>query len=260
MSNINQLSSAIKFALFVGAASGFATASAIAQEATTETKTLEAVEVTGSKIKRVDAETAAPVQVITRAEIEKTGLTNVFDVLNNITASDGSGLSTVTTQTNGSDGTQTISLRGLGASRTLVLVDGHRWISIDGIVDTTTIPIAIVERIDVLKEGASAIYGSDAIAGVINIITRKNFEGAQAGMSYGQYSKGDGGQTGVDLTIGANGERSNVVVGLNYTNYESVMASDRFISRTSRIGCAPIANNRSCGSAFSEFGDRKSVV
>lgn len=250
MSNINQLSGAIKFALFVGATASMASVSAFAQDA----KEIEAVEVTGSRIKRVDAETSQPIQVITRADIEKTGLTNVFDILNNITASDGSGLSTVTTQTNGSDGAQTISLRGLGASRTLVLVDGKRWVSEDGIVDTTTIPVAIVERIDVLKDGASAIYGSDAIAGVINIITRKNYDGAQVGVSYGQYAPGDGSQKAIDVTIGATGERSNVVFGASFTEYEPVMAGDRAISRVSRPGCTDPANSGSCGSFYSEYG------
>ncbi len=251
MSNINQLSGAIKFALFVGATASMASVSAFAQD---EAKEIEAVEVTGSRIKRVDAETSQPIQVITRADIEKTGLTNVYDILNNITASDGSGLSTVTTQTNGSDGAQTISLRGLGASRTLVLVDGKRWVSEDGIVDTTTIPVAIVERIDVLKDGASAIYGSDAIAGVINIITRKNYDGAQVGLSYGQYAPGDGAQKAIDVTVGASGERTNVVVGASFTEYEPVFAGDRAISQHSRPGCTTPISNSGCGSFFSENG------
>lgn len=250
MSNINQLSGAIKFALFVGATASLASVSAFAQD----TKEIEAVEVTGSRIKRVDAETSQPIQVITRADIEKTGLTNVFDILNNITASDGSGLSTVTTQTNGSDGAQTISLRGLGATRTLVLVDGKRWVSEDGVVDTTTIPVAIVERIDVLKDGASAIYGSDAIAGVINIITRKNYDGAQVGVSYGQYTPGDGAQKSIDVTIGATGERSNVVFGASFTEYEPVFAGNRDISATSVVGCNAIAQSGLCGSFYSENG------
>ena len=98
MSNVTKLSDAIKFALFVGAASSAASVTAFAQEKD-EAKTLDRVEVTGSRIKRVDAETTQPVAVVTRADIEKSGLTNVFDILNNITSSDGSGLSTTTTQT-----------------------------------------------------------------------------------------------------------------------------------------------------------------
>ncbi|MFZ9347183.1 MAG: TonB-dependent receptor plug domain-containing protein, partial [Arenimonas sp.] len=222
MSNVTKLSDAIKFALFVGAASSAASVTAFAQEKD-EAKTLDRVEVTGSRIKRVDAETTQPVAVVTRADIEKSGLTNVFDILNNITSSDGSGLSTTTTQTNGSDGSQNISLRGLGSDRTLVLVDGKRWITdIDGSVDLSTIPVAIIERIDVLKDGASAVYGSDAIAGVVNIITRKNFEGAQVGVSYGQTQKGDGAQRATDVTIGAASERASGVLSVSYSEQKEI--------------------------------------
>jgi iron complex outermembrane receptor protein len=235
MSNINQLSSAIKFALFVGATATLATASAFAQEAAKE---IDAVNVVGSKIKRiVDEETAQPVQVLTRADIERTGLNNVYEILNSITSSDGSGLSTVTTQTNGSDGSQQVSLRGLGAQRTLVLVDGKRWVTdIDGTVDFSTIPVAIIQRIEVLKDGASAIYGSDAIAGVINIVTRKDYDGAQAGLYYGQTTKSDGGRRGADLTIGAKGERTNGVLSISHTSQESIFAADREISQYPLFG------------------------
>ncbi len=237
MSNTTKLAGAIKFALIVGAASSVASVSAFAQEKE-EAKSLDRVEVTGSRIKRVDAETTQPVAVVTRADIEKSGLTNVFDILNNITSSDGSGLSTTTTQTNGSDGSQQISLRGLGAERTLVLVDGKRWITdIDGTVDLSTIPVAIIERIDVLKDGASAIYGSDAIAGVVNIITRKNFEGAQFGASYGQTAKGDGAQKSADITIGAAGERSSGVLSVSYSEQDAIYAGDRNISDEPYQGC-----------------------
>lgn len=255
MSNTSKLAGAIKFALFVGAASSVASVSAFAQEKDAA-KTLDRVEVTGSRIKRVDAETTQPVAVVTRADIEKSGLTNVFDILNNITSSDGSGLSTTTTQTNGSDGSQQISLRGLGSQRTLVLVDGKRWVTdLDGIVDLSTIPVAIIERIDVLKDGASAIYGSDAIAGVVNIITRKNFEGAQVAASYGQTQKGDGAQKSGELTIGAAGERTSGVISLSYSEQEAIFAGDREISSEPLYGCFEYYGGI-CpfGSSSSQFG------
>lgn len=237
MSKINQLSNAIKFALFVGASASLATASAFAQDKE-DTAELKPVEVIGSRIKRVDAETTQPVAVITRADIEKTGATNVYDILNNITSSDGSGLSTVTTQTNGSDGAQQISLRNLGAERTLVLVDGKRWITdIDGVVDLSTIPLAIIERIDILKDGASAIYGSDAIAGVVNIVTRRAYEGAQIGVSYGQTSEGDGAVKTADITIGASGERSAGVLSISHSSQDPIFAGDRAISSEPFAGC-----------------------
>lgn len=243
MSNVTKLSDAIKFALFVGAASSAASVTTFAQDAAEEAKTLDRVEVTGSRIKRVDAETAQPVTVITRADIEKSGVTNVFDLLNAVTASDGSGLSNVTTQTNGSDGSQFISLRGLGSQRTLVLVDGKRWpTDINGQSDLSTIPLAIIERVDVLKDGASATYGSDAIAGVVNLITRKNYEGAQLGLQYGQFEPGDGANTSFDFTIGAAGERTSGVVSVSYTQQNEVFAGDRKISATPLWGSSIYGN------------------
>ncbi|MFN8768866.1 MAG: TonB-dependent receptor plug domain-containing protein [Lysobacteraceae bacterium] len=265
MSNIKQLSGAIRFALFAGAATVLA-APAFAQDqqaSEEEAKTLDRVEVTGSLIRSADIETTQPVQVITRAEIAKTGLNNVYEVLNNITSSDGTGLSTVTTQTNGSDGSQQISLRGLGADRTLILVDGKRWASdIDGTVDLSTIPLAIIERIDVLKDGASAIYGSDAIAGVVNIITRKDYDGAQAGAYFGQTTKGDGTRTAFDATIGAAGERSSAVISASYSDQDPIFARDRTISQQPEPGCDVLLATRPtdpfagfCGSGFNEWGN-----
>ena len=283
MSNVTKLSDAIKFALFVGAASSAASVSALAQNAaaTEEATTLDRVEVTGSRIKKVDSETAQPVTVITRADIEKTGVTNVYDLLQAVTASDGSGLSNVTTQTNGSDGSQYVSLRGLGSQRTLVLVDGKRWpVNVNGQSDLSTIPLAIIERIDILKDGASATYGSDAIAGVVNLITRKNYEGAQVGLQYGQFDPGDGANTAFDFTIGAAGERTSGVISMSYTDQESVFAADRKISSVplwgnslygrvydgNRSDCmyylnnpnnfpgAPLGNIAACGSGSGQYG------
>jgi iron complex outermembrane receptor protein len=185
----NLLSDAVRYGLAAGAVgiAGLASMSAFAQDATstpapdtTKAKNLDRVEVLGSRIKRaVDTEPTAPVTTLTRADIEQTGLTSTYDIINHISASDGTGLSTVTTATNGSDGSQQISLRNLGAQRTLILVDGKRWpTNIAGVVDVSSIPVAVIERIEVLKDGASTIYGSDAIAGVINIITRKKYDGA----------------------------------------------------------------------------------
>lgn len=282
MSNTTKLSSAIKFALFVGAASSVATVSAFAQEAATDAKTLDRVEVTGSRIKKVDSESSQPVTVITRADIEKSGVTNVYDLLQAVTASDGSGLSNVTTQTNGSDGSQYVSLRNLGSQRTLVLVDGKRWpTNAANQSDLSTIPLAIIERVDILKDGASATYGSDAIAGVVNLITRKNYEGAQLGIQYGQFEPGDGANTAFDFTIGAAGERTSGVVSVSYTKQNEVYAGNRDISKYPYYGKAstfdydagnipndPIAypyyagaaypanpnNGKSCADAFSGNG------
>lgn len=230
----NKLRDAISFAL-VSTTALAGTGAAFAQE--TE-KELDTVVVTGSRIPRsADVEGTSPVLTLDRAAIEATGLTSVGDILFNITASDGGALRNITTSTNGSDGTQNISLRGLGSTRTLLLVNGRRWVTQgDGDVDLNTIPISTVERIEVLKDGASAIYGSDAIAGVINIITRKNFDGAEANAYIGGYTKGDGVQQSYDFTIGSNGDRWNAVVNLAYQDQEPVYAGDRTISSVPNYG------------------------
>ena len=153
-------------------------APALAQNAVDDkTTTLDRIEITGSRIRSVDVETSQPVLVLTRQDIEKQGLTSVADVLKRIPAN---GATMNTTVNNGGDGSATVNLRNLGADRTLVLVNGRRWVSgLTGTVDLNTIPTAVIERIEVLKDGASSIYGSDAIAGVVNIITRSDFDGTE---------------------------------------------------------------------------------
>ncbi len=275
----NLLSDAVRYGLVAGTVgfAGLASMSALAQDTTAKTDSTKAkevgrVEVIGSRIKRsVDTEPTAPVTTMTRADIAQTGLTSTFDVLNHLSASDGTGLSTVTTQTNGSDGSQSISLREMGAQRTLVLVDGKRWpTDANGIVDLSSIPVAIIERVEVLKDGASAIYGSDAIAGVINIVTRKRFEGAELSWYYGQTSHGDGEQDSESVTIGANGDRTNAVISLSRSAQKTISAGARSRTDANIYGCDQILADYNpstvygpedphrlagkCGSLISQFG------
>ena len=253
-----KLREAIGFALALSAIAGSGAAFAQTTPATDEpSEELDRITVTGSRIQRaVDSETTSPVLVIGREEIASTGLTSVGDVLFNITASDGGALRNVTTSTNGSDGTQNISLRGLGATRTLVLVNGRRWVTQGGgVVDLNTIPISVVERIEVLKDGASAIYGSDAIAGVINVITRKNFEGGEAKAYLGQYNAGDGFQQAYDFTLGSNTERVNTVFSLSYTKQEPVFSKDRKRTEVPVFGGGNLRSAGAFGSGFNEFGN-----
>jgi iron complex outermembrane recepter protein len=251
----NTLRDAITFALAAGTTALVGTGAAYAQDSDKEGQELDRVTVIGSRIPRAaETEGTAPVLVLDRTAIEQTGLTSVGDVLFNLTASDGGALRNITTSTNGSDGTQNISLRGLGAQRTLVLVNGRRWVSQGGgVVDLNTIPIAVVERIEVLKDGASAIYGSDAIAGVINIITRTNFDGAEASVYMGSYTKGDGFQEAYDFTIGADSDRWNAVVGLSYTKNDPVFAGDREQSEVPVFGGGQIQSGGAFGSGSPPF-------
>ena len=251
----NKLRDAISFAL-VGATALAGTGVAFAQDTPSEDD-LDTVVVTGSRIRvATDVEGISPVLTIDRAAIEATGLTSIGDILFNITASDGGALRNVTTGTNGSDGTQNISLRGLGSTRTLLLVNGRRWVTQGGgDVDLNTIPISVVERIEVLKDGASAIYGSDAIAGVINVITKKNFDGAEASAYIGSYSKGDGLQQSYDFTVGSNSDRWNAVLSLGYQSQQPVYAGDREISSVPDFGGGDLASGGLYGSGFNANGN-----
>jgi len=203
---------------------------------------LDRVEVTGTRIKRAEIEGQVPVHTLTRSEIERTGLTSIGEVLQQLTGSgsalnakfnssgnfgfppDGSGVGA---------GSAQVDLRHLGAKRVLVLVDGIRWVNessasgVGSATDLNTIPLAIVERIEVLEDGASSLYGSDAIAGVVNIITRRSFDGGQVTLNYGQYGKGDGTQRGVDLAWGTQGDRYSVFLGASWTKQDEVLARTR---------------------------------
>jgi iron complex outermembrane receptor protein len=154
------------------------------------------IEVTGSAVRRVDAETALPVQVITKQEIARTGVTSTESLLQSISALSSSG-STSNAQGAGltTYGNSTLSLRGLEAARTLVLVNGRRlatFASGSAAVNVNSIPLAAIERIEILKDGASSIYGSDAMAGVVNFILTKSMSGVELG-AYSSAPSGDGG-------------------------------------------------------------------
>jgi len=182
---------------------------ALAQNAPTQN--LERVEITGSSIKRIESETSLPVQVITRDAIEKTGAVTVEQLLNTVTALSSSGQTPaagVSSATTG--GISGISLSGLNSTRTLVLLNGRR-IAPYGIgftndnvsVDVNSIPLAAVERVEILKDGASAVYGSDAIAGVVNFILRKDFTGGEVTGYYGDTTAGGASVNRASLLWGA---------------------------------------------------------
>jgi len=186
---MKKLSGALVQALGAGVAVSVIVTAAHAQQA----QRIEKIEVTGSNIKRVDQETVAPVEIITRDQIERTGQATVAELLRNIPANTGGsfGESFSNSFASGASG---ISLRGLGQKTTLVLLNGRRTAGYgfaqnlqDSFVDLNSIPSSAVERIEILKDGASAIYGSDAIAGVVNIILRKDYRGVEISGQAGYY-------------------------------------------------------------------------
>jgi len=171
----NPLAAAIRYALGAGAAAGLAVTAApsFAQEQDEDSADLGRVQVTGSRILRTEIEQANPVTSFDREDLTRTSAANLGELIQRLaTENTGNPLNTATN--NGGNGAVTVDLRGFG--RTLVLINGRRIV--DG-GDFQTMPLAMVERVDILKTGASAIYGVDAVAGVVNVITRTNFQGAE---------------------------------------------------------------------------------
>ena len=204
------------------------------QDASEEEAAMEEVIVTGSRIKGVSPlEAVNPVVSIGEEQIEFTGSVNVYDILNEIPQAGPATYSRASTNFSvGASGQQTIDLRGLGEARTLTLVSGRRWVGgIPGtnIVDLNSIPSDLIERMEVSTGGASAVYGSDAVAGVVNIILKKDFEGFNFEMMQGAYEKGDGDTNLYSLTAGSNFDdgRGNVIFNLRYDEQGGVMARDR---------------------------------
>lgn len=218
---------AVRFALLAAPVSavGFSSV-AVAQE---ETARVERIEVTGSRIQRQDMETASPVTVIDAAAIRMEGFTSVDQLLQAQTSMAGAAVGSTTN--NGADGVAQVDLRGMGSQRTLVLLNGRRMVNsgsgADSAVDLNSIPVAMIARVEILKDGASAIYGSDAIAGVVNIITKKDFEGFQVDLNGSSTDKGDGETGELSALYGFSTDRGNYTFGAAYSDRKGVIQADR---------------------------------
>ncbi|PWK54011.1 TonB-dependent receptor domain-containing protein [Pleionea mediterranea] len=218
--NSNPIAKAVRTALLAGTAAALAIPAAYAAEAEDEG---EKVVITGSRIQRVDIEGANPVTVITRDQIENTSATNFGEFLQTMPSSSGSPLGTTTN--NGGNGSVSIDLRGLGTGRTLVLVNGKR--PVDG-GDLQTIPMVIVERVEILKDGASSVYGADAVAGVVNIITRSDFEGTEVEVEYSDTFDIDGASDRFRLSFvsGASHNKGNITFGAQWDKQQGIFQGD----------------------------------
>jgi outer membrane receptor protein involved in Fe transport len=205
---------------------------------------VEEILVTGSRIRRLDLTTAAPVTVLSKEQIQASGKVSIGDFLQTL-PEQANAINTGTN--NGGDGAVRISLRSLGTARTLVLLNGRRvqpgGTGADGSVDLNTIPAAVVERIEVLKDGASAVYGSDAISGVVNIITRRNWTGAEATAFAGTSSRGDATIYDVAATAGTSNDKGGVLFSAGYYQQAKSMAGDRDFSKYQWFFDATGANN-----------------
>ncbi len=202
---------------------------------------VEAIVVTGSRIARPDLSANSPISVVTGETLKLTGSTSVEDYLRNLPqVVPGIGGQT----NNGSGGAATIDLRNLTEQRTLVLVDGKRFVPYDreGIVDVNMIPAALIKRVDVVTGGASAVYGSDAIAGVVNFILDDRFEGIRADAQYGLTQRGDGRQFDGSITVGQSFSegRGNIVINAGYTKEAALTQAKRRYSEFA-LGQADLA-------------------
>ncbi|MDP9422066.1 MAG: TonB-dependent receptor [Pseudomonadota bacterium] len=192
----------------------------------------EAIVVTGSRIRRTDLAGVGPATVVTAESIENTGVVNIETVLQRLPANAGfAGNQTSSYWTSNGYGTAQVNLRGLGIKRTLVLLNNRRLVAggtgANSSPDLNMIPVSIISRIDVLKDGASAIYGADAVAGVVNIVANTEFEGFGIGGRAGITEKGDGADYTVDLTWGLQRERGGIVAAVTYQKTRAVNMASR---------------------------------
>lgn len=203
---------------------------------------VEGKQVTGSRIRRSYLMGASPIDVISQPELAASGAQTLGEFLKFIPTVAGN--STSTAVSNGGDGTATVTLRGLPANNTLVLLNGQRT-AYSGLagdaIDLNSIPPAAVERIEILKDGASAVYGSDAIAGVVNIILKSTFEGFQFEQFYGETSRSDLETATTNLLWGSKTDTTSFMLAASYFNQEGILSRDREISRS--------ANNTAKGGA-----------
>ena len=235
---IKKLSSAVRLAFSLGAVIAIGASSAAFAEdqpaqnspspATTQKKAadLQTVIVTGSHIRRVDLETASPVITIDRAAIQASGKVTLGDLVQQLPVMTG-GNTNPQVNNGGGDGSSSINMRGLGPQRTLILVDGQRLMS----TDPNAIPAEAVERIEVLTSGASAVYGSDAIGGVVNFILRKDYQGATFTANFGESDHDDGAQSGYTFTFGQASDKGSIMAGINYNKQDGVEAGSRDFSK-----------------------------
>jgi outer membrane receptor protein involved in Fe transport len=194
-----------------------------------ESAQVEEIVVTGSRIARPDLVSSSPVASVGEKELQQSGVVNTENLLNTLPQAVPGITSTVN---NGSNGTATVNLRGLGSNRTLVLVDGKRQTptTAAGSVDLNLIPPALIKRIEVLSGGGSAVYGSDAIAGVVNFIMKTDFEGLELTAGYQASRDGQAPIYSSSLTMGANfggDKKGNVVLSLGYNKREALLQGER---------------------------------
>ena len=234
----NKLSKAVRLAIAFGAVSTASFTAAVNAAEEDVLEKVERIEVTGSRLRSTDLQGFSPVQVIDGSDIDTSSVANIQELLLKNPAFGAPAISRTNSNfsTSGA-GVSTVDLRNLGTARTLVLVNGRRYVTgVPGsmAVDLNTIPAQFIDRVEIMTGGASAVYGSDAVAGVVNIILKKEFEGVEFDVQYGESSEGDSKETQIQFTTGvtsANG-RGNAMLHAAYTDQGAVFSRDRERSAT----------------------------
>ena len=250
MSFIKWLNYSAAIVLLAGAASPLA-AQNQEQDQDAEAGELEEVIITGSRIRQNPVDVRSPVQFHDEEEMDLTSSISAADYLQRLPIT-GSSINRLNNSSGNlgfppdgagiGAGAAEIDLRNLGAKRTLVLVDGRRWVrgssasGVSGAVDIHTIPNNAIKSVEILMDGASAVYGSDAIAGVVNIITHDDYSGFKATAYYGGFEDGDGESAEIDVRWGAESERLRVFMDVSFTDQQEVFAGDRSISKYAITG------------------------
>ncbi len=209
---------------------------------------MKSVVVTGSLIPTAATETATPLFSIDRAQIERTPVRNTSELLRRLPEANGGGVSEIGNGTGFETGASGVSLRGFGAEATLVLINGRRVTTYgdgqngtDSFVDLNSIPLSVIDRIEVVKDGASALYGADAVAGVVNILTRQHYRGGEMTFGYGNTTHRDMGEINANAVFGTGNDNTDVYVSFNYLKRNALFNRDRGYSAiTDRTGLGGI--------------------
>jgi iron complex outermembrane receptor protein len=225
----NKLSKSVKIALVFGVASPlFMAQGVMAQEKPAAEQEVEKIQVTGSRIRSANAMSTSPIATIGEIEIKQQQQPEVERIIRNLPAAlpgDGSNVN------NGSGGAASINLRGLGRNRNLVLMNGKRMVPFNtsGHVDTSSIPTALIERIDLVTGGASAVYGSDAISGAMNVVLKNNFEGVEFETGHSRSAEADAFSQNASLTLGGNfdEDKGNAVLSIGWLDRDSLLLGQR---------------------------------
>ncbi|NRD74328.1 TonB-dependent receptor [Shewanella sp. VB17] len=222
------IAKAIRYSLITSAAAATAL-TAPAVFAANEDEKVERISVTGSRIKRTDMETALPITVLSSEDIAKTGLNDISAVLAQMPYNTGG--SFISDAGSSASNHASSGMRGLDSSRTLTLINGRRIAPSaslgDGATNLNLIPMEAIERIEILRDGASAIYGSDAIGGVINIILKKSFDGLALGINMSNPTQGDRDEKSATLTFGSNSDKSTSLIVIEHKDFDSLQGGSR---------------------------------